>query len=242
MAGVRRKSRRSLRTMLIVWFLLFSLTPLVFVTGYSVQKYEVAIDNELSQRLVGNAREISVILDDFEGGLQQRKERYIKDHRLIYHLSVNEASAVRALGVNWLKGDFATSLTFFNRDGRMLASVFKDSKGDVREFAVQPNSAIYLSDQNLDKLKKVNEYSFVEFSSNQKISLILFSKVIGVGGRLVGYLEQLVDLDSVFLDRLKQRMKLELMFLKPSGQVVVATHQDFYLYKKDFFQEYTKSP
>jgi two-component system NtrC family sensor kinase len=237
----KRKAHRSLRTILTIWFLLFSLTPLVFVTGYSVRKYEVAIDNELSQRLGGNAREIGAILDDFRTGMAQKRDRYIKDNGLIYHLSIGDAAAVRSLGLNWLKADFASSLTFFTRDGRMLASVFKDSKGDNRDFVPQANAPIFLSDQNLEKLKNVKEYAFVEFTSNQKLSLILFSKVTGPGGRHVGYLEQLIDIDESFLLRLKQRMKLELALLRPSGQVTVATHPDFYLYKKEVFQDFLKT-
>ncbi|MGZ5280565.1 MAG: HAMP domain-containing sensor histidine kinase, partial [Pseudobdellovibrionaceae bacterium] len=230
MAPVQKRAHRSLRTILIIWFLLFSLTPLVFVTGYSVRKYEVAIDNELSQRLGGNAREIAAILDDFRTGLSQKRDRYVKDNGLIYHLSTSDSASVRSLGLNWLKSDFASSLTFFNRDGKMLASVFKDAKGDSRDFVPQTNAPIFLSDQNLDKLKGLKEYAFVEFGNSQKMSLILFSRVTGSGGKHVGYLEQLIDIDQTFLTRLKQRMKLELILIRPSGQVTVATHPDFYLY------------
>ncbi len=42
-----RKPRRSLRTILMSWFLVLSLAPLMFVTGYSLVKYEQAIDNDL---------------------------------------------------------------------------------------------------------------------------------------------------------------------------------------------------
>ncbi len=237
MAPKKKKARRSLRTILIVWFLLFSLTPLVFVTGYSVKKYELAIDNELSQRLAGNAREVSVILSDFYSALSQKRDRYVRDNGLIYHMSTADSASLKTLGMSWLRSDFVSSLSFFNRDGRMLTSLFKDSKGELRDFIPQSNSPIYLSDQNLVKLKSVKEYAFIEFSNNQKLSLILFSKVTGSGGRHVGYLEQVVDIDQTFLERLKQRMKLEMLLIRPSGQVTVATHPDFYLYKKEFFQE-----
>src|SRR5262245_56274976 len=98
----KKRAHRSLRTILIIWFLLFSLTPLVFVTGYSVKKYEVAIDNELFQRLGGNAREIGAILEDFRSSLAQKRDRYIKDNGLIYHLSTGDGAAIRNLGLNWL--------------------------------------------------------------------------------------------------------------------------------------------
>lgn len=240
MAQPKRRAHRSLRTILIVWFLLFSLTPLVFVTGYSVKKYEAAIDNELSQRLSGNAREIGVILNDFRSALNQKRDKYTKDNGLIFYLSTSESQAIRNLGRGWLRSDFSSSITFFNRNGRMLASVFKDSKGEVRDFVPQANSPIFLSDQNLAKLKDVKEYAFVEFSNNQKISLILFTKVVGGSGRHVGYLEQVVNIDQTFMNRLKNRMKLELILVRPSGQVAVATHPDLYLYKKSFFQDYVR--
>lgn len=241
MTGSKRKARRSLRTILIVWFLLFALVPLAFVTGYSIIKYEKAIDNELSERLSGNAREISVILTDFKTGLSQKRDRYVKDNGLIYHLSTGDAQAIKVLGQSWLRSDFSSSLTFFNRDGKMIVSVFKDEKGEVKEFFPQANSALFLSDENLSKLKNVKEYAFAEFNNAQKISLILFTKVTGVNGRLVGYMEQLIDIDQVFLERLKERMKLELILMKPSGQVIVGTHPDFYVYKKEFFQDYVKA-
>ena len=85
-----RKPQRSLRTILIVWFLLFALVPLAFVTGYSVIKFEKAIDNELSRRLMGNAREISSIFSDFQTNLEAKRDRYIKDPRLISHLTFGD--------------------------------------------------------------------------------------------------------------------------------------------------------
>jgi two-component system NtrC family sensor kinase len=233
-----RKPRRSLRTILIVWFFLFSVVPLAFITGYSVIKYEKAIDNELSQRLLGNAREVSVILSDFQAGLRERRDKYLKSNSLIYHLSTSDSQSLRSQAQTWLRSEIATSLTFFNRDGKMLVSVFKDDRNEVREFVGANNSALYLSDQNIQRMKDVDQFAFVEFGNSQKISLILFSKVVNNSGRHVGYIEQLIDLERNFLDRLKRRMKLELILLRSNGQPLVATHNDFYVYKKDFFANY----
>ena len=62
----------------------------------------------------------------------------------------------------------------------------------------------------------------------------------GSTGRLAGYLEQIIDLDKSFLTKLKARLKLELVLFRDNGQLVVASHPDFYLYKKNFFQKYFK--
>lgn len=241
MAVRQRKPSRSLRTILIIWFILFSVVPLAFLTGYSIIKYQKAIDFELAQRLNGNAREINSILADFKTSLQQKRSRYIKDNGMIYHLSTEDVGAVKKTAIEWLKSDFSSSLTFFNRDGRMLVSVFKDEKDNVRDFAPTANSAIFLSEDNLNKLQTVKNYAFVEFNPNHKLSLIYFSEVLGAGKRTVGYIEQMIQIDQTFIDRLKQRMKLELIFVKSSGQVYVATHPDFYDYQKETFLDYIKN-
>ena len=234
-----RKPKRSLRTILIVWFLLFSIVPLAFVTIYSMLKYEKAIDHELSQRLTGNAREVGVILSDYKAGLVQKREKYIRDPNLLYHMSVGDGATIKNITGQWLKQDFTTSLTVFNREGKMLASVFKDDKSDVRSF-IPVQDAVFLSAKYMAHLKSNSEIGLVEFGENQKLSLILISRVLSSTGRLAGYLEQIIDLDKSFLTKLKARLKLELVLFRDNGQLVVASHPDFYLYKKNFFQKYFK--
>ncbi|MGZ3769249.1 MAG: ATP-binding protein [Bdellovibrio sp.] len=236
MKTLRKKPKRSLRTILIIWFVLFSVIPLAFVTGYSMTKYEKALDHELSQRLSGNAREIEVILQDLQGALKQKRDKYIRDPSLIYHIAVGEGSTIRSLSSQWIKSDNISSLTFFDREGKMLATVFKDEKENVRSF-VPVQDAVFLSAKYMSLVTDKNEMALVE-GENQKISLILISKVTGSGGRVIGYVEQIADLNKTFVSRIKARLKLELIFFKDNGELVMASHPDFYLYKKDFFKPY----
>ncbi|WII70789.1 ATP-binding protein [Bdellovibrio sp. 22V] len=200
-------------------------------------KYEKAIDHELSQRLSGNAREIDLVLSDLRASMQQKRDKYVRDPSLVYHLTMGDGGTLRTISSPWIKADNLSSLTFFDREGRMLASVFKDDKDNVRSF-VPVQDAVFLSAKYMAHVKDEKEIALAEFGENQKINLILISKVSGSGGRTVGYLEQIVDLNKAFVGRLKNRLKLELIFFKDSGQVVVASHPDFYLYKKDFFRPY----
>lgn len=201
-----------------------------------MHKYEEAIDHELSQRLKGNAREIDVILQDLKTNLQQKRDKYIQDPSLIYHITVSEGGMIGAIASQWVKADNIASLTFFGRDGRMLASVFKDTKQIVRTF-VPTQDAVFLSAKYMAAVKDQNEVALAE-TENRKINLILISKVTGPGGRVVGYVEQIANLNKEFVNRIKNLLKLELVFFKDSGEVVVAGHPDFYLYKKDFFRSY----
>ena len=75
-----------------------------------------------------------------------------------------------------------------------------------------------------------------EFGENQKMSLILISKVQNAAGKTSGYIEQILDLDHAFFQKIKTRMKLELMVFKSDGQFVVGSHSEFNQYPKDFFK------
>ncbi|QLY25656.1 ATP-binding protein [Bdellovibrio sp. KM01] len=237
MKTLRRKPKRSLRTILIVWSLLFSVVPLAFVTLYSMKKYERAIDHELTQRLKGNAREVEIMLNDYRTSLQQRRERYLRDPSLTYHLSMGDGNTVRNVASTWIRSDDTSSLTFFNREGRMLASVFKDNKGAVRSF-MPGQDAVFLSAKYMAEVKENQEVGVAEYSDDHKMNLILISQVNNGSGRLIGYMEQVIDLNQAYLTKIKNRLKLELILFKDNGDMVAASHADFYLYKKDFFKNY----
>ncbi len=237
MKRIKRQPKRSLRTILIVWFLLFSIIPLGFVTWYSLSKYEVAIDKELSLRLSGNAREIAIILSDFRVGLQQRKDKYLRDPHFLYNISAGESAALRSQMEEWLKNEFSASLTLYNREARMSISVFKDDKGEIQNFS-PAQDAVFLTEKLLASLKETREVGVIRYDENKKMSLLLISRVTNSNGKTIGYLEQALDLDRNFLNRLRARLKLELMLLQENGQVVTASSQELLGIKKEFFKKY----
>ncbi|MFP5518277.1 MAG: ATP-binding protein [Bdellovibrionia bacterium] len=237
MSGLKKRPRKSLRTILVVWFLLFTIIPLGFVSYYSLRQFERAIDKELAQRLGANAREISSVINDYRIGQLQKKEKYTKDPNLIYHLTMDDAAAIKNLSLSWIKQDFASSITFFNREGRLQVSVFKDDKNIVRSF-IPTQEAIFLSAGYMNQLKTADDVGVVEHSPNKKTSLILISKVTNNNNKIIGYLEQIIEIEKSFLSRLKNRTKLEIIIFKDDGTVTVGTHADFLLYKKDFFKRY----
>ena len=89
------KPRKSLRTILILSFLLFSVVPLAFITGFSIQNYSQAINKELNQRLEGNLREIEGTLKDFAQLLSDQTKEHVRDKSLIYYSSQNDYDRVR---------------------------------------------------------------------------------------------------------------------------------------------------
>src|SRR3954465_7854590 len=98
-----KKSKRSLRSILMLWFLLFSIVPLAFVTGYSLVIYERAIDDELKKRLDGNAREISVMINDLDRYLLLGGKIHSADSSLIFDLGGNSVGGIQKIIETWMK-------------------------------------------------------------------------------------------------------------------------------------------
>lgn len=234
---MKSKPQRSLRTILIIMFLVFSILPLAFVTGYSILKYEKAIDNELSQRLIGNAQEINATFKEFYEGLRSSRDKYTRDPSLLYNVSIGNAVATKQIATTWLQADGSSSLTFFDREGRLISSVFKDEAGNLRDFLSGGEGDIFLAESNLKKLESLNEFSMVETGA-KRISLIFLSKIKNASGRHIGFVEQILTINRNFANRLKERMKLELIFISDEGEVAVTSNNDFYDYPKGFFSKY----
>lgn len=199
-------------------------------------KFEKAIDREMLTRLSGNAKEIEIIFDDFFSSLRQSRQKYLSGPQTQYHLMFSERERLRELGESWLRQDPATSFGFFNRQGRLLVSVFEDSKGQPR-YQMPQAEAIMLAEKYVQHLEKNGELAIIETQDAKKVSLILVSKVLNQKRRVVGYFEQKIDLNSSFLRRLRERMKLELMFVRDTGQPVLSTNQKLVTVSKDFIRE-----
>lgn len=201
-----------------------------------MKKFEKAIDNELSQRLSAYARDIQTVLSDYRSGMIQRREKYAKDESLLYYLSTNDSRSLKELASVYLQSDFATQFSFFDKDSQLMFSLFKDQKGRIQEF-VPVNERLLLSDKYVFHLKEHSEVGMAELKDNQKISLKLYSKLKSSSGRVIGYFEQVIDLDKIFVDRLKSRLKLEVVFFKESGAVALASQSEFYRGKAETLRQ-----
>lgn len=239
MKTLRKQPKRSLRTILIIWFLLFSIVPITFIAIYSVSRFKKAIDNELSLRLSDNGREINSLIQDFRSEMQSKRDRQFKDPSFLYHLADDDGGTLRSILSVSIRQDSAHAVTVFNREGRMLTSVFKDARGEVKSF-LPSKDAVFLSAKYISLLKEKSEIGLAEGSKENGLELVLISRVQSNSGKTIGYLEQSLRLDRSFLNKLKSKLKLELMILSSTGSFVSGSHDDLYLYKKDFFREHFK--
>ena len=244
---MKLKPRKSLRTILILGFIFFAIVPLVFITGFSLVKYEQALDQELSQRLKGNARELEVILQEFESSLIEQTKQNVRDKSLIYYSSQNSFSKVRDILKTKLLSGFSHRTYMFRRDGALKVALFKDSSGRIQRQESLENGDIVLAEDLLQKIQVEGQLSLLDIrvdtasarnnSIEGQLELTIYSPIESTSGVVVGYIEETLHLDQVFLMNTMNRMAVELLFFKEDGKRVFASHQDLIEYKSQFFQD-----
>lgn len=243
----RQRPRKSIRTILILWLLIFSIVPLAFVTGYSLVKYEQAIDQELSTRLLGNARDVGVTLAEFQKNLAADADQIATDRSLLYYVTSNNFEKARDLLAGTFKSLNGHRLWVFNRDARLEIALYKDERGGVQRRSnleagvVELNEPLIKAFQNQEQLllldvapdsDKKEKSAHIEFS--------VFRKIKNSSGRVVGYLEVAATIDRAGLQTIRDRMNAEIFFFQPGKPDIVATHEDLGLYKVDTFTPHLK--
>lgn len=226
----------------MLWLLVFALVPLAFITGYSLMKYEQAINQELAQRLVGNNREIQIILEEFEKEIELRNQRHAADKELIRFMTVNNFVATRELAEKWMRSNFlAQRISVFSRDGRLEVAFYRDESGQIFRKKHLEGRDVFLSDGFREQATSQNQMAIVDFTSSGTLDLIMFSKIRSSQGDTIGYIEEIVQIDRSFILNLKNRMNVELVFFSQDGAKVVSSHDDLTKYKPGFFLENHKS-
>jgi two-component system, NtrC family, sensor kinase len=218
------KKPKSLRTILTLWFILFSIGPLVFLGVYSIFQFEQALTSETIVRLEGNGREVENILNDYSNLLQQSRNSFLSDVGILFYLTMLDEQKLIEESTAFLNKGILTSASFYDTTGRLITTVFRDERNSIRTLG-QTSEKILLNEKYLSNLKQRNEIGFID-NTNNKFSLILFSKVLSSKNKHVGYFEQIVSLNDSFLMKLKNKFKVELFVVSEGRKVVLATRPE----------------
>lgn len=219
----------------MMWFLVLSLGPLMFVTGFSVINYEDTIDRELVQRLRANAREVATTIGDYEKYLQSRRTKHQADQMLSFYLLTNSLGQAKQHVQPLMRNTLLTSLSLFNREGQLVANLTQGENGEGVIQRDLENSNIYLADAYKEQLEKTGRITVSEVGANNRMDLVAITRLTAKGGRVAGYIEEIVTIGPAFLESLKNRLGLEIMLFDGKGSVVAGSHPDFMLYEKDSF-------
>ncbi len=227
-----KKPRKSLQTILIIWFLLLSVVPLGFVTGYSVSRFEKAINTELGQRLSANVREVTALVASFESYLKQRSAEHRSDTLLATYLATNSMTQAKAHMLQSMRNTYLRELSIFGRDACLVASMNKDESASTEAKVAKSGEEICLSANYLSLVATKGEILLAQPAKDKSFDLVTITK-IERAGKVVGYIEEIINLGSSFLEGIKKRLSLELILFDGKGAIVAASHPDFLLYPQE---------
>lgn len=241
-----KRPRKSLRTLLNIWFLAFSIVPLAFLMAYSLVQFEDALELELSKRLYANSREVSVTLAQLQQALLSASHSHTANKSLIYYLASNNNAQARELVSRWMSNGLAQRIWIYNRDGRLEVAIYKDRDGEVHR-KTNLEGILTLNEGWLKRIDSPDEFPFFKLQASQRrinnrvaegsLEMAIFSKVKAANGRLVGFIEEVIRLDDAFLQALRDRLNVEIFFFQPGKPSVVATHDDLTLHKPETFEK-----
>ena len=203
---------------------MFSIGPLVFLGVYSIFQFEQALTSETIVRLEGNGREVENILNDYSNLLQQSRNSFLSDVGILFYLTMLDEQKLLDETTAFVNKGILTSASFYDTTGRLISTVFRDERNAIRTLG-QTSEKIFLNEKYLSNLKQRNEIGFID-NTNDKFSLVLFSKVISNKNKHIGYFEQIVSLNDSFLMRLKNKFKVELFVVSENRKVVLATRPE----------------
>jgi len=231
------KSKKSLRSILMFWFMLFSIVPLSFVTGYSLRIYDEAINDELKKRLDGNVREIGVIFSDFEKHLKTFGRIHASDPSLVFDLSTNNTSHLSRVLEGWLKTYVANRISVFDEEGKLLVSTQRMAEGKISSRVSPTSEDVYLTDEILNQLKEQSQMVVRDHRAGQSLEMVIYTKIASKKGLVAGYIEEILPFDQAALQNLKNRFRLEVILMSAQYKTTVASLKDLELYPGDFFSE-----
>jgi two-component system NtrC family sensor kinase len=161
---------------------------------------------------------------------------------LSFYLLTNAVTQARSRVEGNVRNSVLASLSLFNRDGQLVASVTQNPSGPKEDRNLE-DASIYLSDAYKAQLDKDPDMTVAEAGANRSMDLIAITRLETKTNRNAGYVEEIINLGPAFLENLKKRLNLEIILFNEKGQIISGSHPDFALYdKKMFAKTVTGSP
>ena len=211
----------SLRSILIAWFIVFSIVPLALVSWYSLVKFQRAIESEQLQRLKANGREIDSILSDYHNQLLKNRRVFANSPQFTYNLSLSDLTGLKDIATEWMNNNIVSTLSIYNRAGRRLMFADKSAANFVSVQNADENSI--LSELHLAHLNTKTDLGLVNKAMNGGFELVLFSKISSGVGKTIGFVEQKISLKEEFLNNIRKKLKTEILLVDDAKQVVAST-------------------
>ncbi|MES2769396.1 MAG: ATP-binding protein [Bdellovibrionota bacterium] len=229
--------QKSLRTMLTLWFLLFSLIPLTFITGYSLVQFEKVFSDEMLKRLNDNFIVISKSIDELKNYLKTSGELHTTDDGLVYNISTKNIPNLKRAASEWLGAGYLDQISLFDREGQLIVAFKKDEDGFIINELQLEKGDVFLTDSLIKTIKEKNQIILSDINPKSGFDLISYSKIVGKRKNIDGYIQETIRIDQKFIDNLKTRFNLDVLILDKEFKPIVSTQPDFLLIGASAYQK-----
>lgn len=217
MVSGKRNHYISLRLILTLWFIIFSIVPIGLISFYSLLKFEKAIESEQLQRLKSNAREIEVMISDFYSELRTNRDNLVANPHITFDISVGDETGLRDKLNDWVSNSEVSHISVYNRDGLRMAYSEKEYYSSIQMNRAEKEAS--LDAKVMDHLNDRKDFGYLR-SFGSGIELVLIAKVITPSKKMLGFVEQRLLLKQNFLARIKNDLKVEMLLVNENYQMV----------------------
>ncbi len=223
--------------MLTLWFLLFSLIPLTFITGYSLVQFEKVFSDEMLKRLNDNFIVISKSIDELKNYLKTSGELHTTDDGLVYNISTKNIPNLKRAASEWLGAGYLDQISLFDREGQLIVAFKKDEDGFIINELQLEKGDVFLTDSLIKTIKEKNQIILSDINPKSGFDLISYSKIVGKRKNIDGYIQETIRIDQKFIDNLKTRFNLDVLILDKEFKPIVSTQPDFLLIGASAYQK-----
>ena len=224
----KKKPGRSLRYILTLWFLIFSIIPLLLITLYSLFEFQVVFNEEQQKRLKSHFKEVAISLNISENQLRLYTLQHAKDPQLISALSKTSINQAEDIFRQWMDIYPISQISLFDAKGASHLILFRDSNKNI-----QKKEVLYLPPRLRDELQAVEYRSFRDIYADH-IELATYSKVL-VEDEVKGFIQEVRNIGKHDLNYFKEMLNVDFVVLDNEYNPMIATHDDLLSQDRWFF-------
>lgn len=214
----------SLKSLILLLFVLFAVLPLGFFALYSTKQIEKAmkaeLTNQLNQQLLVSERYFKASYK----AVQAKGSRYLKNNSLLFFLTSLDQNNLEKWLTEALKRDSVNRMAIFDRDGEPLALAVK-SKSDGVKIIKKTNTDpdIPWAFPQIDRKAQVQDGPISNLVVDRDSFYLVVTFPIKKAEKLLGFLEQSVELTRFELKKLKKSWGAEVVFLDLKGAPLISS-------------------
>ncbi len=228
------KPKRSLRTLLILWFLILSIAPLSFMTWYSLSKFENAINEEVEQKITFNEKEIKNAFSGYYKNLKNKHELHLKDNSLLFYLTRDDSESLINLAHRWVLNDNLSEVSIYNRDGLLLFTSHKGRDGKVNDLVNLGDEPVYVSKEFMQSFGNKKQTFVIDIEKNQQLDFVAFSRVQSANGNTIGYLQETLRADSQIIKSISESLGgTNIIVYKTGDEQRLVSHLNLFKFNVD---------